>query len=313
MAIIKCTECGGTVSDKAEICPHCGAPVKEMLEAIEKEKKEAEAQKEDETPQKTEEKAPQSKKVWIIILAILVAAAAGFGIYQMNRDKEPPAFSGIKEGQAIDIDCGSAFNLNNYLKENLKVTDNKSGNIENYTISADEKVYNAEKGDVYTGDVSECKVTVSASDEAENTADLHFSLKINPIHITKDNKEIKLYDGEYATINMESFKHGYLEGEKQYQVKMTFKNNWDEDVEIFFRSSYTYINDVNIDAYYTAYNSVKPGKEGHAVCEIYEKDIPDSVGDFDVIETAVGILDSKADKCIFQIPILIDKDVFDEV
>ncbi len=27
MALISCTECGGTVSDKAQACPHCGAPV----------------------------------------------------------------------------------------------------------------------------------------------------------------------------------------------------------------------------------------------------------------------------------------------
>lgn len=28
MALIKCSECGGMVSDKAEVCPHCGAPIK---------------------------------------------------------------------------------------------------------------------------------------------------------------------------------------------------------------------------------------------------------------------------------------------
>ena len=27
MALIKCVECGGTVSDKASVCPHCGAPI----------------------------------------------------------------------------------------------------------------------------------------------------------------------------------------------------------------------------------------------------------------------------------------------
>lgn len=27
MALIKCTECGGTVSDSASVCPHCGAPI----------------------------------------------------------------------------------------------------------------------------------------------------------------------------------------------------------------------------------------------------------------------------------------------
>ena len=27
MALIKCPECGGTVSDTAKSCPHCGAPI----------------------------------------------------------------------------------------------------------------------------------------------------------------------------------------------------------------------------------------------------------------------------------------------
>ena len=43
MAVIKCLECGGTVPDKAESCPHCGAPVRPMLEEIEREKLKAQA------------------------------------------------------------------------------------------------------------------------------------------------------------------------------------------------------------------------------------------------------------------------------
>lgn len=31
MAITTCKECGGQVSDKAEKCPHCGAPIKKPL------------------------------------------------------------------------------------------------------------------------------------------------------------------------------------------------------------------------------------------------------------------------------------------
>ena len=27
MALIKCSECGGTISDKAKACPHCGCPI----------------------------------------------------------------------------------------------------------------------------------------------------------------------------------------------------------------------------------------------------------------------------------------------
>lgn len=31
MALIKCTECGNMVSDKADRCPHCGCPVSVIL------------------------------------------------------------------------------------------------------------------------------------------------------------------------------------------------------------------------------------------------------------------------------------------
>lgn len=43
MALIKCSECNGTVSDKAKICPHCGFPISDKNEnevVEEKEKKE---------------------------------------------------------------------------------------------------------------------------------------------------------------------------------------------------------------------------------------------------------------------------------
>lgn len=32
MALIKCSECGGQVSDKAASCPHCGAPISRAKE-----------------------------------------------------------------------------------------------------------------------------------------------------------------------------------------------------------------------------------------------------------------------------------------
>lgn len=36
MALIKCPECNNQISDKADACPHCGMPVKEMLSKISK-------------------------------------------------------------------------------------------------------------------------------------------------------------------------------------------------------------------------------------------------------------------------------------
>ena len=35
MALIKCTECGNEVSDKASHCPKCGNPISEKIQTIE--------------------------------------------------------------------------------------------------------------------------------------------------------------------------------------------------------------------------------------------------------------------------------------
>ena len=40
MSMIKCTECGKEISDKATACPHCGCPMTEILSATKESKKE---------------------------------------------------------------------------------------------------------------------------------------------------------------------------------------------------------------------------------------------------------------------------------
>ena len=41
MALIKCSECGKEISDKAAGCPNCGCPMPEILAAIERERRSA--------------------------------------------------------------------------------------------------------------------------------------------------------------------------------------------------------------------------------------------------------------------------------
>ena len=41
MSMIKCTECGKEISDKATACPHCGCPMTEILSATKENKKES--------------------------------------------------------------------------------------------------------------------------------------------------------------------------------------------------------------------------------------------------------------------------------
>ena len=45
MAIVKCTECGNEISDKATSCPHCGCPMEAIMKATKDEKKVGSAKK----------------------------------------------------------------------------------------------------------------------------------------------------------------------------------------------------------------------------------------------------------------------------
>ncbi len=39
---------------------------------------------------------------------------------------------------------------------------------------------------------------LTATDSAENSTNAKFTLKLNPIHVTKDNKHPVIYDGKYG-------------------------------------------------------------------------------------------------------------------
>lgn len=65
MALIKCTECGHEVSDKAEMCPNCGCPIREVQKT-----------------NRVGNKAKSSRKSWqYIIMGVLAIALLGVGCY----------------------------------------------------------------------------------------------------------------------------------------------------------------------------------------------------------------------------------------
>lgn len=59
MALIKCPECNGEVSSKAEVCPHCGYSIKDYFEKQKQEEKQKELEKEREERKKQEEEKEQ--------------------------------------------------------------------------------------------------------------------------------------------------------------------------------------------------------------------------------------------------------------
>ena len=92
MALIKCSECGKEISDRARSCPHCGCPVEGTEELVDKivVEKEAPEEKTEETKSgeiKPKEKKKLSKKgIIAIIVAIVVIAAAVIAYYVLTTD-----------------------------------------------------------------------------------------------------------------------------------------------------------------------------------------------------------------------------------
>ena len=70
MALIKCSKCGGLLSDKATKCPHCGCSIEEVKASEPKQTAEVEVsneeQKESASPEET------TGKGWMINLIIFI-------------------------------------------------------------------------------------------------------------------------------------------------------------------------------------------------------------------------------------------------
>ncbi len=307
MALLKCKECGGTVSDKAAACPHCGAPV-EIEDVIIDESIQEEVNRI--VPEGNKEKPKSLNKKLFIILAIIVAAIiAVVVVAKVTADKDAPVISGIKSGEVINVTCGTDFNLKNYIAEKIKIIDKKDGEIKEFSVVADKKVYDKKTGMVDTQQVGKFLVKLTAIDKAENQAEAKYTLKLNPVRITKDNRTPLIYDGKHARIQLKSIEHGNFYGKNEYHLVFEYFNKTDNQLDVYLRSSYTYIKDTNIKAYYIVNGGIKPGKKGKSECEIYDEDIPKKLKNFDQIESAVGMGIPDGD-CIYTIPVLIDKAAF---
>lgn len=87
MALIKCSECGAEISDKATECPKCGCPV-EVSAATE--------------TAENKKKGPV-KLIIIIALALLLLAAVGFGVFKLtNKPDTSGLYNGFEWGMTYD-------------------------------------------------------------------------------------------------------------------------------------------------------------------------------------------------------------------
>ena len=221
----------------------------------------------------------------------------------VRNDTEAPIISGIEE--ELIVQCGSDFNLNDYIKERVNITDNTTNGEIPYSILCDEEAYEHATGKLITTNYGDFTVVLSAKDEAGNEATVEFKLVLAPIHISVDNLTPIVYDGEFARIQLLNFKHGSFYGEKQYLFTFEVDNKTDELIDVYFRSSYTTINRYQIQAYYTI-EPIGAGNIGRAEIHIYDKDIPENVGVIEQIITRIGIKTHDSDEAMYHIPMIID-------
>lgn len=96
--------------------------------------------------------------------------------------------SSIKE--VVEMDCGTLFNVNDYFKENVKIS-NLAESAEyklddfDYKIDCDEAVYNSASGKLDTGKFGEYKAVLTVNSESFENKKLSFTIKLNPLAIEK--------------------------------------------------------------------------------------------------------------------------------
>ena len=67
MALIKCTECGKEISDKAEACPHCGCPISAMIKP-----ENLKAESTNNGPENNKQKNGKKLKPWLLVAGAAV-------------------------------------------------------------------------------------------------------------------------------------------------------------------------------------------------------------------------------------------------
>jgi hypothetical protein len=98
MSLIKCPECGGTVSDKAPVCPHCGVKIAGEVEASSSSHAGSQpSHAPEQAPEPPAEKRPEPSgekktdtKAWTIVcvvIVILLAAIGGYCYFTSNSEE----------------------------------------------------------------------------------------------------------------------------------------------------------------------------------------------------------------------------------
>lgn len=225
-----------------------------------------------------------------------------------EKDTEAPEIKVDTDALTIEQNCGTELNLKNYFKDKVKVTDNVDDNV-SYKIYADKDYYDKKSGKVDTEYSTEFKGKITAKDKAGNKTSKDFSVKLNPIVVSVDNKTPLVYDGQYAKITVQSFRHGNIDGMDEYQLIFEVENRTDDYIIVYLPYD-TSINNYQVGAYYTI-KEIAPGLTGTMESQVREEDIPDSIGYFTQIDTDVCISHEGDDKAFYSVSMILNTDAAD--
>lgn len=201
------------------------------------------------------------------------------------NDTQAPVISGLNS--EIEVKCGTTFNVKNYVEKNISISDNVTEDIEEYTIECSDNAYDDVTGELSSGERKEVVVNITANDEADNTGEFSIVFTIEPIHVTKDNPNPVIYDGEYGIIKLEYFTYGQFDDFKGYMFDFDMDNKTDRNMEVYLASDST-INNHEVNAH--VYNTVPipANNTGTMISYISEEDIPEDIGEYDSIDGFVG-------------------------
>lgn len=220
------------------------------------------------------------------------------------NDKEAPIISGLEEN--VHIQCGTPYNIKDYIKEHIEISDNVTTEITDYDVNSDSDAYEKGSGKIDTRDVHEFVVEVTTKDEAGNEASAKINVTTDPIHITRDNRTPVIYDGEYGTVKFMRFVHDSQFGSPAYRFLFECTNKTDATVEYYFGTDFLTINNYQVTYYYSGSDTVAAGKTKQLEFLIYDKDIPEGVGDYNEIQSAFCMKHDEDESSFYRIAVLFD-------
>ena len=172
MTMLKCADCNSRISDKADMCPHCGCPIEESI----KNKK-----------MNTRKKVLLTVISIIVILTVIVLIVGKVNIIKRQEEKKG-FYNGLAWGTSKE-------ELQERIGEDC--IDNSSKDCLLNAVSDYEGIKNVEAAEIYYYKDGFNKVSILVSFDEEDCS-------LN----TVSDKLVKIYDGKYGT-HEEISSYGY--------------------------------------------------------------------------------------------------------